>query len=225
MEDFEKAREYHIRHGVDIEFVFKEINVNGYKSVYNEKLERYILEGAQDQIQIKDSDDATIFVFDQGEWKAPPKSKFPLRLDTPNGSCVVKNGAKPFINIGSYITEHENGQTWIQIAHEIMHSYTQNAFLNGIFIKDVMDTYRENSNPDSPTGNFREQWELLAPYFSHMSKPKDVAISQKLSYNSNMAKRDTTLGIKPKSRHSRKTKKRLAIKKVMLATKAAKKRK
>jgi hypothetical protein len=36
-----------------------------------------------------------------------------------------------------------------------------------------------------------------------------------------MAKRSTNLGIKPKSIHSRKTKKRLAIKKVMLATKAA----
>jgi len=37
-----------------------------------------------------------------------------------------------------------------------------------------------------------------------------------------MAKRDTTLGIKPKSRHSHKTAKRLAIKKTMLAAKAAK---
>jgi hypothetical protein len=36
-----------------------------------------------------------------------------------------------------------------------------------------------------------------------------------------MAKRSTNLGIKPKSRHSRKTKKRLAIKKDMLAKKAA----
>jgi hypothetical protein len=35
-----------------------------------------------------------------------------------------------------------------------------------------------------------------------------------------MAKRSTNLGIKPKSRHSRKTKKRLAIKKEMLAKKA-----
>jgi len=36
-----------------------------------------------------------------------------------------------------------------------------------------------------------------------------------------MAKRSTNLGIKPKSIHSRKTKKRLAIKKEMLAKKAA----
>ena len=40
-----------------------------------------------------------------------------------------------------------------------------------------------------------------------------------------MAKRSTTLGPKKKSRHSRKTKKRLAIKKTMLATRAAKKKK
>ncbi len=36
-----------------------------------------------------------------------------------------------------------------------------------------------------------------------------------------MAKRNTNLGIKPKSRFSRKTKKRLAAKKEMLAKKAA----
>lgn len=40
-----------------------------------------------------------------------------------------------------------------------------------------------------------------------------------------MAKRSTNLGIKPKSRHSRKTKKRLAIKKVMLEKKAASRKK
>ncbi len=40
-----------------------------------------------------------------------------------------------------------------------------------------------------------------------------------------MAKRNTTLGLKKKSPRSPKTKKRLAIKKVMLATRAAKKKK
>lgn len=40
-----------------------------------------------------------------------------------------------------------------------------------------------------------------------------------------MAKRSTTIGLKPKSRHSHKTKKRLAIKKEMLAAKVDKKRK
>jgi hypothetical protein len=39
-----------------------------------------------------------------------------------------------------------------------------------------------------------------------------------------MAKRSTTLSPKKKSRHSRKTKKRLAVKEVMLAKKAAKKK-
>jgi hypothetical protein len=39
-----------------------------------------------------------------------------------------------------------------------------------------------------------------------------------------MAKRDKTLGIHPKSNHAHKTKKRLAVKKEMLATRAAKKK-
>ena len=38
-----------------------------------------------------------------------------------------------------------------------------------------------------------------------------------------MAKRGTTLSIKEKSRHSHKTKKRLAVKRVMLAKKALRK--
>lgn len=40
-----------------------------------------------------------------------------------------------------------------------------------------------------------------------------------------MAKRSTSLGPKVKSKHSPKTKKRLAVKKVMLAKKASKKKK
>ena len=39
-----------------------------------------------------------------------------------------------------------------------------------------------------------------------------------------MAKRSTTIGLKPKSRFSHKTKKRLAIKKEMLAAKVDKKK-
>jgi hypothetical protein len=77
---------------------------------------------------------------------------------------MLTNG-RPLICIGTYQVDHESGETWIQIAHEIMHSYVQNAYLKGINIKDIMDTYRENNNPDSPTGNFIEQWRLLAPYF------------------------------------------------------------
>jgi len=40
-----------------------------------------------------------------------------------------------------------------------------------------------------------------------------------------MAKRGTTLSIKKKSRHSHKTKKRLAIKKIMLEKKASRRKK
>ncbi|MES2023230.1 MAG: hypothetical protein V4439_00955 [Patescibacteria group bacterium] len=39
-----------------------------------------------------------------------------------------------------------------------------------------------------------------------------------------MAKRGTTLSIRPRSRHAKKTKKRLAIKGAMLAKKSTKKR-
>jgi hypothetical protein len=166
-EDFKKARMYHRKHGVDIDFVFKKVNVQGYQSslfTHPNGFKQYILKGVENFIRIDRAMDATMFVFDMNEWSAPTGSEYPLKPETPNGSCMLTNG-RPLICIGTYQVDHESGETWIQIAHEIMHSYVQNAYLKGINIKDIMDTYRENNNPDSPTGNFIEQWRLLAPYF------------------------------------------------------------
>jgi len=164
--DFKKAHRYHRKHGVDIDFIFKEVNVRGYKEVlfvHPNGFKQHILSGAENLIQIDTSVDANMFVFDMGEWATEPGSAFPLRPETPNGSCTIVNN-KPFICVGTYIVDHKSGETWIQIAHEIMHSYVRSAYLDGGNIPDVMDTYRENSNPDSPTGNFAEQWRLLEAY-------------------------------------------------------------
>ncbi len=166
MDDFKKAKKYHRKHGVDIEFVFKHSDVTGYQSVLHTRPDgftQYVLGGAENLVDIDSASDATLFLFDMNEWATEQGSAFPLKLETPNGSCRLVKG-KPFICVGTYITDHRNGQTWIQIAHEIMHSYVIHAFLAGTSVTDVMDTYRENSNPDSPTGNFAEQWKLLKLY-------------------------------------------------------------
>lgn len=172
--DFRKAYKYHKKHGVDIEFIFREVDVQGYKSVeyvHPDGFKQYILAGVESVVKREADVDANMFVFDMGEWATEPGSKFPLRPDTPNGSCALVDGV-PFICIGTYKVDHESGETWIQIAHEIMHSYVKNAYMKGINITDVMDTYRENSNPDSKTGNFAEQWKLLKPYFVQFSFDK-----------------------------------------------------
>ena len=168
--DFEKARHYHSKHGVDIAFIFKKIDVHGYKSEFDENLNRWLIKGVEGLVDLDHTADVDMFVFDMGEWSTPEGSLFPLKPETPNGSCRLING-KPFICIGTYITDHTKGETWVQIAHEIMHSYVQNAYMRGINVPDVMDTYRDNSNPNSPIGNFAEQWNLLIPY---LTAPSDI---------------------------------------------------
>lgn len=166
LEDFEKARLYHLKHGVELIFDFQTISVTGYKSVWNPGLNRYLLTEVESLLTLDPLANANMFIFDQAEWSTPIGSPFPLQTNTPNGACVFQNG-KPFITIGTYPSQHENGQTWIQIAHEIMHSYVQNSNLIKLIpVQDVMDSYRENINPDSPTGNFAQQWTLLKPYLA-----------------------------------------------------------
>ncbi len=169
LDDFEKARKYHAKHGVDVVFDFRKTDVRGYKSYFNIELNLWMIEGAVKLVDIDKDARANMFVFDMAEWSTKEGSKYPLKKETPNGGCMLIDG-KPFICIGTYIVDHNNGQTWIQIAHEIMHSYVQNAYMEGINVTDVMDTYRLNSEPDNLESNFTLQWRLLAPYFDNRNK-------------------------------------------------------
>ena len=102
---------------------------------------------------------------DPEEWATPKGSKFPLLPNTPTGNCFPYLN-KPFINIGIYKDNPIVDEAWIQIAHEIMHALVELAKC-----KDVMDTYRYNTNPDSPTGNFAEQWNLLQDFINKNNMP------------------------------------------------------
>ena len=171
-EDFKKAHSYHMRHGIDIEFIFKQVDIHGYQSIsytHPNGFRQYLIKDAENFIELDKKADANMFIFDMEEWATPPGSKYPLKPETPNGSCVLVDG-KPFICVGTHKIDHQSGQTWIQIAHELMHSYVQNASMKGIKIKDVMDTYRLNSDPENPQSNFTEQWVLLEPYFKMEGK-------------------------------------------------------
>lgn len=64
--------------------------------------------------------------------------------------------------------------TWVNICHEIIHSFFQRLNLLGIFLDDPMDLmivngvptpYYKNENPYAPDGNFAEAFKRLSPHW------------------------------------------------------------
>lgn len=164
LDDFEKARLYHLKHGVDITWVFRNTSLHGYITYHQTvPLDRWLIQGSQNLVSIDPTADINMFVFDQAEWATPPGSQFPLKPETPNGNCFLFQG-KPFINIGRYIQAD-----WIQIAHEIVHALAEKSNLAGFPMNDVLDTYFHNDNPDFVGGNFDQMWHLLAPYLNSLN--------------------------------------------------------
>lgn len=104
--------------------------------------------------------DITVFLFDQSEWNTPWWNPFPLRSDTPTGSCILSN-RKPFIALPYYAPRASD--TNLLFIHELMHAYTE---LAGV--ADHMDTYFLNATPDAINGNFAIQWNLLTNWLNLM---------------------------------------------------------
>ncbi len=176
--DINYAIDYNKRHGVDISFDLEKVDIKGYRSVYTQvrpDFNQYILDGAQNHLPQTPGYDITIFAFDLGEWATPPGSPYPLKPTAPSGSCVTSYN-KPLINLPVYKGLANN----ILLVHELQHAVVYIANANGFNVPDVMDTYRENANPDSPTGNFAEQWKLLEPFIS--PKPLNPTVTITRSY-------------------------------------------
>lgn len=174
--DFEKARQYHLKHGIEWEDIFKNININGYQSTHDPMLNRYLIRETEKLVTLNPLSTTDTFVFDMAEWSTPLGSQYPLKPETPNGCCYIV-GNKPYMTIGTYPTEHASGETWIQIAHEKMHALVRIANLKGYPVADVMDSYKENNTPDSPTGNFAQQWVLLKPF---LDSQNGVVLTRKM---------------------------------------------
>ena len=171
-DDFVKAKAYHLKHGVEWDYIFQDVNVSGYTSVLVQLTmgQRYILQGNENLVNFDPTSNVNMFVFDENEWSSPAGSQYPLLPNVPTGDCIIYNN-KPFVNIATYLSDHTQGITWVEIAHEQMHALTKMANLAGFNIPDQMDTYTDNANPDSPTGNFARQWQLLQPYLNSMNIP------------------------------------------------------
>lgn len=75
----------------------------------------------------------------------------------PSGKCHgFITGTCVFINVNADEWSIKN-TLWVEIAHEIMHALVRISISQGKYVEDIMDTYRENNNPYSKTGNFSEQ--------------------------------------------------------------------
>ncbi len=172
LEDFEKARQYFLKHGVSFEFIFKNVSVTGYRSeeiVILNGEKRFVVFGAQNLVAQDPKTDIDCFVFNLEEWSNPPGSQFPLKPSAPTGSCFMHK-LKPFVNISTYKYNQEHGLTVAEIEHELMHALVILARLKGFAVIDFMDTYVDNFNPDSPTGNFSQTWKSLEPFIKSQSK-------------------------------------------------------
>lgn len=172
-DDFNKAKAYYSKHGVELDFTFSNIDVHGYSSVLYNTNGRWLLQGSENLVHIDQTADVNMFVFDQAEWANPPGSQYPLKPNTPNGDCFIYQG-KPFVNVGRYITPD-----WVQIAHELCHALGKISSSKGFSVDDVgiMDSYRDNQNPDSPTGNFAQMWTALQPYIKSLNSTVNPTVN------------------------------------------------
>lgn len=162
--NIQEVFDYNKSHGVELHFDIEHIDIKGYQSVYTQvrpNWSQYILTGAERIVPLQNHD-IVLFGFDMDEWKTPIGSKFPLKPEVPSSSCVLWN-YKPFINLGLYIPDQLNGINTNTFCHELMHAYRYMANMKGFPVQDVMDTYFHNEDRNFPTGNFVQQWGLLAP--------------------------------------------------------------
>lgn len=88
----------------------------------------------------------------------------------PDGHGLAENYSKKtsVIYLPTGVLEDVDGFHFYATAHEIMHFLFHRLLNQGIYLSDpfIMDTYIENTNPYSTTGNFAQAWKLLAPYMS-----------------------------------------------------------
>ena len=73
-----------------------------------------------------------------------------------------------FIELVANQYELDRDTQWITIAHELMHYLCYNLASKGIIVQDKMDTFLENNNPYSKTGNFAQTLANIKPYINRL---------------------------------------------------------
>lgn len=132
--------------------------------------------GTKDKLSplIKEKYDVIIFMYGNS-----PNDK------TPDGHQLAAwtffeglNGAE-YIEIPCYSLSDKIGWIGRTIQHEMMHHFCKLLNRLGGKVIDKMDTYIENENPDSPTGNYAQTFQTLNLYWNLLNKPMYKYFSQK----------------------------------------------
>lgn len=169
--------QYYKKRDVILNYDISPANISGYKSTLTVVPivgSVYTLQGAENLVP-KNDHDITMFVYDLNEWKAPWYWPYPLWNFGPMGNlprdCTYMANGKPFISLGFYLPDIANVQQ--RLKHEPMHALAK------IFgCQDVMDTYDQDSNPDSPTGNFAKQFAIFQPYINQSKKMNTATLKR-----------------------------------------------
>lgn len=172
-DDFQRAKEYFARHGLPIEWEFKDINVKGYKVITQDfgsfVGNRFQIEGHEKLIPLS-RDYITVFAFNGNEF---PSKKIPTsKCETYAGGVLV--------TLMTYKEGDVVGETYLTLLHEMMHAINRQLSLIGTSLPDPMDIfikygveyrYHKNDQPDGPDSNFGEAWKILTPHL-HKLDPK-----------------------------------------------------
>lgn len=149
--------QYYQKHGVTLNYDITKTNVLVPQSTlaYNPLVGNvYVIQGVEHLVPQTDHD-ITLFFFDLTNWKAPWYWPWPLWGNVPRDDTYMAYG-KPFITIGYWPTDSTVQQRFL---HEPMHALAK------IFgCTDQMDTYDQDADYNSLTGNFAKQWAIFQPY-------------------------------------------------------------
>lgn len=152
-DDYQKAVEYFKSHNIDVVFERNQTNVK----LLNNAVE------AELALPNDGKYDCVMYLYE--------------RLEQPNNGysyCIHFSTKMSLIKIPTGLLEDPSGFHWYTIAHEIMHSFFQRLQDKGVNIVDPMDSYIENTNPYSTTGNFAEAWKRLAPHLDKLFPPPPI---------------------------------------------------
>lgn len=163
--------QYYKKHGVTFNYDITNVAVLVPQSTiaYNPMVGNvYVIQGVEKLVPQTDHD-IILFFFDYSNWKSPWYWPWPLWGNVPRDDTYMANG-KPFITIGYWPTDTTVQQRFI---HEPMHALAK---IFGCI--DQMDTYNQDSNPDSTTGNFSIQWQSLAKFLNPQTSMPTVTITR-----------------------------------------------
>lgn len=158
-DDFQKALDYHKKHGADFSIEYREVNIK------RNDLVLYALD-----IKGYDVIAYTFHRVDQ-----------PLADYFPRCAMYTLDTSLVYMPIEKLDLMMPDDWLWKSFAHELMHAIFYRLQLKyGVLTHGnaIMDGYYKNLDPDAPDGNFAQSWAILQPYMN-MLFPKTTIVKIK----------------------------------------------